>query len=95
MRKIMSKRVVSLLLALLFIVPLMFLATACGENDPKVAKVSSYTELVEALKGDKQTIKLEKDIDFDKSLQINRTVTVDLNGKTLKGDGYEAYFMFL
>ena len=54
MRKFMSKKVVSLLLTLLFIVPLMFLATACGEKDPKgeqVAKVSTYAELVEALGG--------------------------------------------
>lgn len=92
MKKIMSKKVVSLLLALLFIVPLMFLATACGENDPKVAKVSNYAELVEALNGDKQTIKLEKDIDFDESLRINRAVTVDLNGKILKGNGYDGVF---
>ena len=92
MRKIMSKKVVSLLLALLFIVPLMFLATACGENDSKVAKVSTYAELVEALKGDEQTIKLEKDIEFDESLRINRAVTVDLNGKTLKGNGYDGVF---
>ena len=93
----MSKKVVSLLLTLLFIVPLMFLATACGEKDPKgeqVAKVSTYAELVEALGGDKQTIKLEKDIiDFDKSLEINRTVTVDLNGKTLKGNGCDGVFI--
>ena len=97
MRKFMSKKVVSLLLTLLFIVPLMFLATACGEKDPKgeqVAKVSTYAELVEALGGDKQTIKLEKDIiDFDKSLEINRTVTVDLNGKTLKGNGCDGVFI--
>lgn len=39
MKKIMSRKVVvSLLMALLFIVPLMFLATACGESDSKVAK---------------------------------------------------------
>lgn len=94
MRKIMSRKVVvSLLMALLFIVPLMFLATACGESDPKVAKVSTYAELVEALDGDKQTIKLEKDImDFDKSLEICRAVTIDLNGKTLKGNGCDGVF---
>lgn len=88
----MSKKVVSLLLALLFIVPLMFLATACGENDSKVAKVSTYAELVEALDGDKQTIKLEKDMEFDKSLEICRAVTIDLNGKTLKGNGCDGVF---
>ena len=97
MRKFMSKKVVSLLLTLLFIVPLMFLATACGEKDTKeanVAKVSTYAELVEALDGDKQTIKIEKDIiDFDKSLEINRAVTVDLNGKTLKGNGCDGVFL--
>ena len=94
MRKIMSRKVVvSLLMALLFIVPLMFLATACGESDSKVAKVSTYAELVEALEGDKQTIRLEKDImDFDKSIEICRAVTVDLNGKTLKGNGCDGVF---
>ncbi len=94
MSKIMPKKVVTLLLTLLFIVPLMFIATACGEKDQKVAKVSTYAELVEALGGDKQTIRLEKDImDCDKSLEINRTVTVDLNGKTLQGNGCDGVFL--
>ena len=80
MKKIMSKRVVSLLLALLFIVPLMFLATACGET---VATVSTYDELVEALNGDKQIVKLEKDIDVEGVLVVGRKVILDMNGKTL------------
>ena len=80
MRKIMSKRVVSLLLALLFIVPLMFLATACGET---VATVSTYDELVEALNGDKQIVKLEKDIDVESVLVVGRKVILDMNGTTL------------
>ena len=80
MKKIMSKRVVSLLLALLFIVPLMFLATACSES---VATVSTYNELVDALNGNKQIVKLEEDIDVESVLVIGRKVTLDMNGKTL------------
>lgn len=92
MKKILSKRTLSLLLAVLFIVPLMFLATACGENDATVARVSTYDELVEALSGDKEVIRLEKDMNLDKSIYISRKVTFDLNGKTLKGDGYDGVF---
>ena len=76
----MSNRIVSLLLALLFIAPLMFLATACGET---VATVSTYVELVEALNGDKQVVKLAQDIDVEDTLVVDRKVTLDMNGKKL------------
>ena len=80
MKKIMSNRIVSLLLALLFIAPLMFLATACGKT---VATVSTYVELVEALNGDKQVVKLAQDIDVEDTLVVDRKVTLDMNGKKL------------
>lgn len=83
MKKILSKRTISLLLALLFIIPLMFFATACGENDANVAKVSTYDELVEALNGEKEIVKLTNDIEIDNELKVNRKLILDMNGKSI------------
>ena len=77
---IKSKNFFITLMIVLVLVPCAFLFTACGLN---TIKVSSYKELVDALKGDKGIIQLTKDIDVEKGLQVSRKVTLDLNGKKL------------
>ena len=75
-----SKNFFILLMIILVLVPCAFLFTACGLN---TVKVSSYQELVDALKGDMGIVQLTKDIDVEKGLQVSRKVTLDLNGKKL------------
>ena len=82
----MKKKILSLVLAVLLIVPAMFMLSACDTN---VIEVSTYDEIVAALEGDKEVIKLKNDISSVKSIYITKKVTLDLNGKTLTGNGYD------
>lgn len=56
--------------------------SACGESD--VIQVSSYDQLVDAMKGDKGVIQLTADIDVKDQVFANRKVTLDLNGKPFR-----------
>lgn len=76
----MKKKILSLVLAVLLIVPAMFMLSACA---PKVAEVSTYAELTQALNGDKDIIKVTADINVEDSLVVKRKVVLDLNGKKL------------
>ena len=62
----------------------MFSTISClrGEKE-SISEVSSYAELVSALEGDKDTIKLTDDIVVKDVITVTREVTLDLNGKTL------------
>lgn len=52
------------------------------------ASVANFSELESAIANENYgTVKLTADIDTDSHVVITRTVTLDLNGKTLKGDG--------
>lgn len=86
-----TKKFIATLVAVLLIVPFAFLLSACGANED-VIEVATYAELSEALSGKHDVVKLTEDIDFDTSLYITRKVTVELNGKTLKGNGYDGVF---
>ena len=59
------------------------LLVACGGEKESISEVSSYQELVNALEGDKDTIKLTDDIVVEDVITVTREVTLDLNGKTL------------
>lgn len=76
----MKKKILSLVLAVLLIVPAMFMLSACA---PTVAEVSTYAELTQALNGDKDIIKVTADINVEDSLVVKRKVVLDLNGKKL------------
>ena len=58
---------------------------AGGEKE-SISEVSSYQELVSALEGDKDTIKLTDDIVVKDVITVTREVTLDLNGKTLSNE---------
>lgn len=62
------------------------LLVACGGEKESISKVSSYQELVSALEGDKDTIKLTDDIVVEDVITVTREVTLDLNGKTLSNE---------
>lgn len=52
------------------------------------ASVANFSELESAIANENYgTVKLTADIDTTSHVAITRTVTLDLNGKTLKGDG--------
>ena len=68
------------IVAVLLLVPCMFLLTACGES---TVKVSTYDELANALAGKYDTIEITEDIDMKGQLEVGRKVTLNLNGKTL------------
>ena len=81
MKKSLKNHFITFALALILVIPCLFLFSACGEND--VIQVSNYDELVDAMKGDKSVIQLTADIDVKDQVFANRKVTLDLNGKTI------------
>ena len=57
-----------------------------GDTPPADAKfVITEAELKEAIKEDEAYIVLQKDIDLTSALTVAKAITLDLNGKTLKG----------
>ena len=57
-----------------------------GDAPPADAKfVITEAELKEAIKEDEAYIVLQKDIDLTSALAVGKAITLDLNGKTLKG----------
>ena len=80
------KKIVSFLLAICFLVPRAVVMTACGENEV-VANVATIEELMTAVDGDNDIIKLTEDMEATSAIVVKRKVTFDLNGKTLTGDG--------
>lgn len=65
---------------------------AVASADGATASVSDASELSSALANtDVTTIRLTGDITWDGILPINRTVTIDLNGKTLTGARYISF----
>lgn len=81
MKKLLKNNLIGFALAVVIMLPCLFLFSACGEND--TIQVSNYSELVEAMKGDKGVIQLTADIDAEDQIFANRKVTLDLNGKTI------------
>ena len=81
MKKSLKNHFITFALALILVIPCLFLFSACGESD--VIQVSSYDQLVDAMKGDKGVIQLTADIDVKDQVFANRKVTLDLNGKTI------------
>ena len=74
-----TKNLLGILFATIVLFSFAFLLSACGEQK-SIAEVSTYTELVEALNGDKEIVILKNDIDIDDELDVKRKVTLDLNG---------------
>lgn len=70
----------------LVMIPMCFgLLTACEKKG--TVTVKTVAELKEALAGDKEIIKLKDDITLEEGIVLSRKVTLDLNGKTLTGNG--------
>lgn len=86
-----TKKVLTMLLVAVLIIPCALLFTACG-NASSIS-VSTYQELVDALNGENEVIKVESDLDLgDNNIVINRKVTFDLNGKQISGNGLDGVF---
>ncbi len=83
-----SKKIILSIVALLMIVSTIFVLTACGEETQKetTAEVGTYQELVTALEGDDDIIKLTDDIVVEDVVAVTREVELDLNGKTLSNE---------
>lgn len=85
-----KKKSISTVLAILVIAlvaPFVFMLSACGSK-LNVREVSTQEELKLAIADEKvDEIKLTSNIDSDGNFEISRKVTIDLNGKTLKGNG--------
>ena len=83
-----SKKIILSIVALLMIVSTIFVLTACGEETQKetTAEVGTYQELVTALEGDDDIIKLTDDIVVEDVVVVTREVELDLNGKTLSNE---------
>lgn len=85
-----TKKFLAMLLVAILIMPCVLLFTAC--ENANVAKVSTIDEIKDALSGEKEIIKLEKDITMDESIYVSRKVTFDLNGKALTAQSYDGVF---
>lgn len=85
----MKKRILSLMLSFMLIIPAIFMLTACT---PSTIEISSYEDLTKALEGDKEVIVLKNDLDITDKILVTRKVKIDLNGKTIKGNGNYGVF---
>ena len=84
----MKKQLVSILFALCMVLCLVPLATFAEGETENVQAVTDQTTLVAAMAdGTVTTVKLVSDIDIDATLTVNRTVTLNLNGKVLQMTG--------
>ena len=84
----MKKQLVSILFALCMVLCLVPLAVFAEGETEKVQEVTDQTTLVAAMAdGTVTTVKLVSDIDIDATLTVNRTVTLNLNGKVLQMTG--------
>ena len=77
--------IISGVLSVIVLIVCAVLLVACGPKRD-IIEVSSYAELVSALEGDKDTIKLTDDIVVEDVITVTREVTLDLNGKTLSNE---------
>ena len=84
----MKKQLVSILFALCMVLCLVPLAAFAEGETENVQEVTNQTTLVAAMAdGTVTTVKLVSDIDIDATLTVNRTVTLNLNGKVLQMTG--------
>lgn len=74
------KTILALTLAVVFIIPFALVLSACGAT---TQVVSTYGELVSALSGTSNVVKLDADIDVEDMLLVKREMTLDLNGHKL------------
>lgn len=85
-----TKKVLAMLLVAILIIPCGALFTACFNAN--VVSVSTSQELLDALNGNKEIIKVEKNLELDNYIKVSRKVTFDLNGKTVTGNGVDGIF---
>ena len=84
----MKKQLVSILFALCMVLCLVPLAAFAEGETENVQEVTNQTDLFNAVAGNTvTTVKLVSDIDIDATLTVDRTVTLDLNGKVLQMTG--------
>ena len=74
------KTILALTLAVVFIIPFALVLSACGAT---TQVVSTYDELVSALSGTSNVVKLDADINVEDMLLVKREMTLDLNGHKL------------
>ena len=79
------KKIFKLSLCLVLLIVVGVAVVGCGfwEPKPKVDEVSTYDELLTAIEGDADEVKLTSDIIVDDTLVITGKVTLNLNGKTI------------
>ena len=85
----MKKRLASTLLALALCLSLLPTAALAEEGEtptPTVTEVDTQDKLVAAVQNDGE-VKLTGNIELTNKVTISKTVTLDLNGKTLTSDG--------
>ena len=80
-----SKKIIISIVALIMMISTIFMLTACGD-DETTAEVKTYQELVTALEGDDDIIKLTDNIVVEDVVVVTREVKLDLNGKTLSNE---------
>ena len=80
----MKKRLLSILLMCCMVLTLPLGIAAAEETTGTVAEVETSDDLITALAGTAETVRLGANIDISASLAVSRTVTLDLNDHVLK-----------
>lgn len=75
-----TKRIIVSALVALMLISSVFILSACGSKE---IKVSNYAELIEAMSGEYEVIKLTDDIIIEDTIAVAREVVLDLNGKKI------------
>lgn len=79
-----SKKIWATSIIMVMLVSFMLLATACCGTS--TTSVSTYAELLDAVAGNSEVIKLEDDILVEAPIVVTREVVLDMNGKTLSNE---------
>lgn len=77
-----TNKIIAILATMSMLIVSIVMLSACG-NQPKTIEVGNYTQLVDAIVGDADVIKLSSDIVIEDTLTIDRKVVLDMNGKKI------------
>lgn len=83
-----TKNIIITLITAVMLLASVFVLSACGNDEPKpkTIEVSTEEQLVSAISGDADIVKLTDNIVVENTLQVSRTFTLDLNGKTISNE---------
>ena len=85
MNKTKTINIATIFATIVMLIASMVVLSACGDNNKqlKTIEVGSYNELVTAVEGDADIIKLSADIVAEGTVKVGRKFVLDMNGKQI------------